>query len=127
MEKTATPVITPTPRWEIIERGSDKGRDLLVDHQGHRYTEKFVKKTRTWRCTSHTICKATVRQVPMRADYQQSDFTLKPHAPGVNHFDRAVFGTEFVAVLVRDCKEEAVKKQTKSACLIVEKGMREFI
>lgn len=123
LDKTATPTITPTLRWEIIDKGTNKKKPLLVDWQGHRYVEKSFLKTNTWRCNRHDICKAKVRQVPVREDYQQSDFVLHPHAPGIPHFDPPVIGTEWQAIFMRDTKAKAVKNPTKSSAVIYEKKL----
>lgn len=61
-----------------------------------------------------------MRQVPTR-DYEQSDFTLLPHAEGVPHRDRPIPGIGLQAIAIRDMKEKAVKKPTKSAAIIYEK------
>ena len=124
LEKTRTPEYPTVPIWEILQRGSNKQRPLLVDHQGHRYHQKGTgKKSQTWRCHAHNTakCKATVLQSPIRPDYQQTDFQLRQHAPGTPHNDEAKFGTEWDARIMSEAKAKALKNLTKSGSTIMEK------
>jgi hypothetical protein len=126
LQKTMTPEYPTVPTWEILDRASNKQRPLLVDHQGHRYNPKGTgKKSQTWRCHAHNTakCKATVRQFPIRPYYQQIDFELKQHAPGISHFDRPKFGTEWEARMMREAKDRAVKNLTKSVAAIMAKSL----
>ena len=50
--------------FEIVEGGSKKGGDILVDTYGFTHARKFVGKTTTWICSAHGSmkCSSTVNR-----------------------------------------------------------------
>lgn len=97
--KTPTPDESPTTNWKIMKNGSNKDKNLLVDSRGYRFNPKATKssKSTTWRCFKHTSkkCKVTVRQFPLRDDYEQSDFVQRGE-----HSHPRDLGTEFRTVMM---------------------------
>lgn len=100
--------------YEVVTKGTERGRDLLVDNKGYKYSRQRTRgKTVDWRCclrNKTVMCLATVQQ-------RGKDFI-----PGKQpHLDAPITGRRTAAKAVAEIKAAVVTEKFQSASAIAER------